>query len=108
MSHTPGPWTRTGDERFRHDRSAGVMGPDGTFVAAALDFNRDDRDGEVEANARLIAAAPVLLATLESIRWMSAGNDCAATVQMIKNAAERAVAIAEGRLVLSDHGWVEP
>ena len=58
--HTPGPWTREKGERFRHDRSAGVKAADGLFIACALDRNRYDLDDEVEANARLIAAAPEL------------------------------------------------
>jgi hypothetical protein len=36
-----------------------------TPVAVACDFNRSDRDDEKRANARLIAAAPDLLAALE-------------------------------------------
>lgn len=56
--HTPGPWARTEGDRFRHDQSAGVKGPDGIYLATALDFNKYDRDAEVEANARLISAAP--------------------------------------------------
>lgn len=69
--HTPGPWTR--DERDGRMRegfvleSAGIRGATGTFVAAALDFNRWDRDAEVEANARLIAVAPEMYALLESL-----------------------------------------
>ncbi len=47
--------------------SIGVTGPKGTFVAAAFDLNNYDRDPEVEANARLIAAAPELLAALERL-----------------------------------------
>jgi hypothetical protein len=66
--HTPAPWTRDAerDGRFR-DETAGVRGPDGNFIAAAWDFNRTDRDAEVEANARLIAAAPEMLAALERL-----------------------------------------
>lgn len=68
VTHTPGPWTA--DEpgrRFRHDNSAGVQGPNGMYVATALDFNRTDRDAEVEANVRLIAASPELLEALRSL-----------------------------------------
>ena len=59
--HTPGPWTRIHGQRFKHDSSAGIKGPDGMYVAAALDRNDTTRDGEVEATATLIAAAPELL-----------------------------------------------
>lgn len=68
--HTPGPWTRETGQRFREmvqPESAGVRGPNGNYVATALDFNRYDRDDEVEANARLIAAAPDLLKALEAL-----------------------------------------
>ena len=56
-THTPKPWTRQVGERFKHDNSAGIKGADGLYVAAALDFNRFDRDEEVEANALIIAAS---------------------------------------------------
>ncbi len=70
-NHTPGPWSRDRerDGRFR-DESAGVRGPDNNFIAAAFDFNRTDRDDEVEANARLIAAAPELLVAVELAQWL--------------------------------------
>lgn len=69
-THTPGPWSFTG-EHFKHDGSAIIMSPatpgskKDKFVACALDFNRFDRDAEVEANARLIASAPDLLSELK-------------------------------------------
>ena len=56
--HTPGPWNRAYGSRFWHSHDAGVTGPDGILVASAIDFNEYARDEEVEANARLIAAAP--------------------------------------------------
>lgn len=62
-THTPGPWTRGG--QFR-DGARRINGPDGMALATALDFNRFDRDAEADANARLIAAAPGLLAALEA------------------------------------------
>jgi hypothetical protein len=65
--HTLGPWTRIAGERFKHDRSAGVQGPNGLYIAAALDLNRYDRDDEVEANAALIASAPELLDALQGV-----------------------------------------
>jgi hypothetical protein len=71
-THTPGPWSRTPGERFRHDSSAGVKGPNGLYVATALDFNRLDREDEVEANANLIAAAPDLL---EACEWLASWID---------------------------------
>lgn len=66
-NHTPGPWTRFPGERFKHDSSAGVKDSSGNYIACALDQNRYDRDEEVEANARLIASAPELLAACEAL-----------------------------------------
>lgn len=74
MSHTPGPWKFTG-ARAKHDSSAIVFGPKEEWVAAAYDFNRYDRDEEVEANARLIAAAPDLLAMCETISTWCGSDD---------------------------------
>ena len=66
-THTPGPWAYLGDHNRNTDRIVTHEG--GEFgreqVALALDFNQFSRDGEADANARLIAAAPALLAALE-------------------------------------------
>jgi hypothetical protein len=77
--HTPGPWTRVYEERFRHDNSAGVRAANNLYIAAALDRNSYDLDEEVEANARLIAAAPDFLAActheehcIPALDWLSA------------------------------------
>jgi hypothetical protein len=63
-THTPGPWSysETRKKTRNHDRV--IDGPDGIEVAYALDMNRHDMDAQVDANARLIAAAPELLAAL--------------------------------------------
>ena len=60
--HTPGPWT--------HKLAGEVQGPDGLPVAYASAWRMTDGDAEsgtgpASANARLIAAAPDLLAALE-------------------------------------------
>lgn len=61
MPHTPGPWKQSMvDETL-------VQSP-GRDVAQALgDYDRDDDWPEMEANARLISAAPDLLDALEAI-----------------------------------------
>lgn len=66
--HTPGPW-----EVFESDDSpySREIMWNGSYVATAYGFSQGDEDGE--ANARLIAAAPCLLARLES---MAAQHAC--------------------------------
>ena len=66
MSHTPGPWTAFPRETADgHDRVvAGPPGPNETRVALTRHF----------PNARLIAAAPDLLAALEHIATLGDVN----------------------------------
>lgn len=67
--HTPGPWgyhgdkTRGGDRIVTHE--GGEFGREA--LAQALDFNEYARDVEADANARLIAAAPELLAACKAL-----------------------------------------
>lgn len=88
--HTPGPWTRDeNDGRSKLDQAAWVRGPSGYFIASAFDFNRTDRDAEVEANARLIAAAPDLLAALVAYQhWTDLDADAAENRDLIDAATE--------------------
>lgn len=108
MAHTSGPWTTETDRRFRSmesmqlPESIGVRGPDGNFLASAFDFNRTDRDAEVEANARLISAAPDLLSALEAMHEEFAasfnnGNPIGYTIGSLKRALA-ALAIAEAAI----------
>lgn len=67
MSHTPGPWdTNTRQVEWRELYARLITGPDGRVLGAAADFNNTLRDPEADANARLMAAAPDLLAALEA------------------------------------------
>jgi hypothetical protein len=60
MKHTPGPWLyQEKSDAYTHI----VRGPSGQYVAGCGQCSH----GECEANARLIAAAPEMLQTLESI-----------------------------------------
>lgn len=64
--HTPGPWTvvKNGNSKslVRYSDGENV-----TYVAQCNDMQFCPEHGTVEANARLIAAAPELLAALENL-----------------------------------------
>ena len=70
-SFTPGPW------KLHHQASTAVVGSKGFVVAACGGYqnnnlNPDELATELQANARLIAAAPDLLAALEEcITWIA-------------------------------------
>ena len=88
MSHTPGPWTLTAEGESVHD----VHG----FIAHIKGRTVD----ELRANARLIAAAPKLLAALKA--WLTAtmfivskGNQPA--LEALYKQSEAALDAAEGR-----------
>ena len=90
-THTPGPWA----VGYGSKVVAVYMKPisEGWYVRDQV--ARFDRDAEGEANARLIAAAPDLLAALKALR-----NECSGTprpdqtVPMLA-AADAAIAKAE-------------
>lgn len=70
-NHTPGPWTRDGTDLriwdIRDDEALGV--PIAEILRnGARRWGRRLSDEEIDANARLIAAAPDMVAQL---RWMS-------------------------------------
>ena len=68
MKHTPGPW-RINTRLSRN--GAPVISGDGRDIAKAL-YHMGSEDPEVDANARLIAAAPELLAALETaLAWLN-------------------------------------
>jgi hypothetical protein len=63
---TKGPWSRTYGQRFRHNQSAGIAGPDGIYIIEVLDNNRAEEDEEVEATALAVAELPGLLEATET------------------------------------------
>lgn len=67
-NHTPGPWA-TETWTYEVDRDIPTIRTAGDAIAQALDLWRDGADSTAErdANARLIAAAPDLLAALEEM-----------------------------------------
>ena len=73
MSHTPGPWKIDAAGLDRITGGEVIKTADGQWIASVHDFNRYDRDAERQANARLIAEAPEVLAQLQLVYgyWQS-------------------------------------
>ena len=67
--HTPGPWTTTGDTYPIGVLASHRFGADDPEVVCQIggDIKTPEDSNECEANARLIAAAPEMLATLQAI-----------------------------------------
>jgi hypothetical protein len=91
--HTPGPWVADDGYSATHLR---IRSEDWGTIADVNDPYNAMPDGELEANARLIAAAPELL---EAAKWMvgrlhRTGLDVA---KGPRAALEVAIAKAEGR-----------
>lgn len=77
MSHTPGPWT-IGDVQWIMSQKSGLRYSCRPITAGSWEVAQvweDDCDREMEANVRLVAAAPDLLAACQTIR-----NDCQAVL----------------------------
>lgn len=97
MSHTPGPWSASehGDYGDYDGNSIIILGDD-LRVAVVLGYDTE----ETQANARLIAAAPFLLETLEYIAradprtWDEEVRD--QFRQWAQNRAKLAIAKAKG------------
>lgn len=67
--YTPGPWHTGGDGRIVYNAA-------GWAVCNAVTFHQRHQGDEDRANARLIAAAPELLATLEGLeRWFDTDQE---------------------------------
>ena len=88
-THTPGPWkveTRTRSGEFV--RTTHITGPDGAHLANVGPCN-------IEANARLIASAPDLLAALK--RALSLVEELPHPNNYMAATIRETIAIAEGR-----------
>lgn len=92
MSHTPGPWAaeRTLDVGWTVD-SVPLRQGYGRVVVADVDSTVDDE--ETAANARLICAAPDLLATIEAFLEADKDREFADTVDLDEYAMEWANAL---------------
>jgi hypothetical protein len=99
--HTPAPWRyiRRSDKEFSHPS---IEALDDTFSVVILGFKDDPKDdggvrgrttGEAEANAHLIAAAPDLLAALQTLVEQAERHDA---VGLYWDQARAAIAKAEG------------
>lgn len=86
--HTPGPWFY--EEGMTRDRlHPFVKAADGRVICSCRTDNK-------HANARLIAAAPDLLETLEAIVDFEAGPDFSRWARIVQR-AESAIAKARGK-----------
>ena len=99
-THTPGPW-RVGN--FTTHGVGIFTGDLQTMIADTGGYDKQDRS-EVEANARLIAAAPDLLEAAQAFtRWLDTpAGETPASRKMLEAAAihaRAAIAKAEGREV---------
>lgn len=89
MGYTEGPWRAENDE---------ILGDDGDTFIATVPLHGGMNPTEWQANLRLIAAAPDLLAALKAMRDGAYGNpSMPAENDAIDQMAETAIAKAEGR-----------
>lgn len=100
-AHTPGPWT-VDDQRQRGDiYTTVVIRPHAQgFMLATLDaasFTYGDGGMDIEANARLIAAAPELLAALKAVVTHLGGGSFHHLTGENAERALAAIAKAEGQ-----------
>ena len=103
QQHTPGPWSASSDDKLNPERAYGITVPwndgdeRGTVVIAEI--THADSAERAKADARLIAAAPDLLAACRAalacpeMNWQEMDDVSRAAV----NAARAAIAKAEGR-----------
>lgn len=108
MSHTPGPWKAYWQRSYSYNRVGnwGFVSREGTIEHREVrTFNCSEEDPECAANARLIAAAPEMLAVLEALvgvaDYASAaiGDDNtlnSPTLRRLIDRARAAIAKAEG------------
>jgi hypothetical protein len=83
--HTPGPWATDGTEVFYED--------DDVRPCVAFINHENTSDAQAAADARLIAAAPDLLAALHKVQdWL---EGCS-TRQTMQAQVARAIALATG------------
>lgn len=91
--HTPGPWIATDGP------DPEVITPDGTTICSQVCSGADDEpDNDGRTNARLISAAPDLLAACEAALCVHDVYSTAATPRLLPEVAEKLrAAIAKAR-----------
>lgn len=70
--YTPGPWVL---DLYNHEYSSAIA--DAVHVAEWSDEQEDYSESEsrtIEANARLIAAAPTIYEALKAVEWLDGGH----------------------------------
>ena len=90
--HTPGPW-QVGEEA---GSEMIIYAPDGFAVASTVVFHRN-YDQSRSANARLIAAAPELLESLQALETLFAPKARDSTAATWIDKARAAIAKATGQ-----------
>ncbi len=91
--HTPGPW------QCHHWQAAAPELDNARESAFVVKCRRVSSLAESDADARLISAAPDLLAALRQIEAMLVGTDHGATVFAALRIAHAAIARADGTLL---------
>lgn len=92
MNHTPGPW-----EAIQEDQSCWkVVSEDyGTVVKVQAASNVQAQHIPLEANARLIASAPMLLESLKALRHETCVEHAGLKKTPVEIAADAVIATAE-------------
>ncbi len=89
QEHTPGPWYT------KHGQISSLTSTHGCTIANCNATAKGISPAEVEANARLIAAAPSMLRALKIA--LNGGIDYDLTWDEVMDEVSRAIAKAEGR-----------
>lgn len=80
--HTPSPWIHWTGYNDEHKLQSHICQQDTALIIARLDVWKDESANEQDANARLIAAAPELLAILEKAKGCFTGHNLLSTATL--------------------------
>lgn len=89
--HTPGPWST-----IKYIRTTLVCDANGNWIAAIKPVRKFGIAGDDAANARLIAAAPELLAALDAFTQWNDRDQGEGKLEDALNKARAAIAKAKG------------